>query len=84
MCSVALKIHLSSATKEVLDEFGYFDLQLRGDVEMKVKTQTCWNLFWVNNWINYNLFLLYYELLFVRERVFMNNEYDIAPGCFLS
>uniref|UniRef100_A0A673AQ60 Atrial natriuretic peptide receptor 2 n=1 Tax=Sphaeramia orbicularis TaxID=375764 RepID=A0A673AQ60_9TELE len=34
----ALKIHLSSATKEVLDEFGYFDLQLRGDVEMKVKT----------------------------------------------
>uniref|UniRef100_A0A8C5GDG0 Guanylate cyclase n=1 Tax=Gouania willdenowi TaxID=441366 RepID=A0A8C5GDG0_GOUWI len=34
----ALKIHLSSATKEVLDEFGYFDLQLRGDVEMKVST----------------------------------------------
>ncbi|KAI4816533.1 hypothetical protein KUCAC02_008856, partial [Chaenocephalus aceratus] len=33
----ALKIHLSSATKEVLDEFGYFDLQLRGDVEMKGK-----------------------------------------------
>lgn len=32
----ALKIHLSSATKEVLDEFGYFDLQLRGDIEMKV------------------------------------------------
>ncbi|MBN3310748.1 ANPRB protein, partial [Amia calva] len=32
----ALKIHVSSATKEVLDEFGYFDLQLRGDVEMKV------------------------------------------------
>uniref|UniRef100_A0AAY4CSD9 Guanylate cyclase n=1 Tax=Denticeps clupeoides TaxID=299321 RepID=A0AAY4CSD9_9TELE len=31
----ALKIHVSSATKEVLDEFGYFDLQLRGDVEMK-------------------------------------------------
>lgn len=27
---------MSSATKEVLDEFGYFDLQLRGDVEMKV------------------------------------------------
>ncbi|TNN22110.1 Atrial natriuretic peptide receptor 2 [Liparis tanakae] len=35
--SPALKIHLSSATKEVLDEFGYFDLQLRGDVEMKVR-----------------------------------------------
>uniref|UniRef100_A0A8B9KKF9 Guanylate cyclase n=1 Tax=Astyanax mexicanus TaxID=7994 RepID=A0A8B9KKF9_ASTMX len=33
----ALRIHMSSATKEVLDEFGYFDLQLRGDVEMKVK-----------------------------------------------
>nr|XP_055056970.1 LOW QUALITY PROTEIN: atrial natriuretic peptide receptor 2 [Misgurnus anguillicaudatus] len=33
----ALKIHMSSATKEVLDEFGYFDLQLRGDVEMKGK-----------------------------------------------
>uniref|UniRef100_A0A8C6SFR4 Guanylate cyclase n=1 Tax=Neogobius melanostomus TaxID=47308 RepID=A0A8C6SFR4_9GOBI len=32
----ALKIHMSSATKEVLDEFGYFDLQLRGDIEMKV------------------------------------------------
>ncbi|KAJ0037017.1 hypothetical protein NL108_014351, partial [Boleophthalmus pectinirostris] len=31
----ALRIHMSSATKEVLDEFGYFDLQLRGDVEMK-------------------------------------------------
>uniref|UniRef100_A0A3Q3K720 Guanylate cyclase n=1 Tax=Monopterus albus TaxID=43700 RepID=A0A3Q3K720_MONAL len=34
----ALKIHVSSATKEVLDEFGYFNLQLRGDVEMKVRT----------------------------------------------
>ncbi|XP_051525178.1 atrial natriuretic peptide receptor 2-like [Myxocyprinus asiaticus] len=33
----ALKIHVSSATKEVLDEFGYFELQLRGDVEMKGK-----------------------------------------------
>lgn len=38
MCFAALKIHVSSATKEVLDEFGYFDLQLRGDVEMKVRT----------------------------------------------
>ena len=37
MCFTALRIHLSSATKEVLDEFGYFDLQLRGDVEMKVR-----------------------------------------------
>lgn len=38
MCFAALKIHVSSATKEVLDEFGYFDLELRGDVEMKVRT----------------------------------------------
>lgn len=36
-CFSALKIHVSSATKEVLDEFGYFDLQLRGDVEMKAR-----------------------------------------------
>ncbi|XP_063745159.1 atrial natriuretic peptide receptor 2 isoform X1 [Eleginops maclovinus] len=42
----ALKIHLSSATKEVLDEFGYFDVQLRGDVEMKGKgkMRTYWLL----------------------------------------
>ncbi|XP_068278216.1 atrial natriuretic peptide receptor 2 [Nyctibius grandis] len=33
----ALKIHVSSTTKEVLDEFGCFELELRGDVEMKVK-----------------------------------------------
>uniref|UniRef100_A0A8C8A3R4 Guanylate cyclase n=1 Tax=Oryzias sinensis TaxID=183150 RepID=A0A8C8A3R4_9TELE len=33
----ALKIHVSSATKEVLDEFCYFNLELRGDVEMKVR-----------------------------------------------
>lgn len=32
----ALKIHVSSTTKEVLDEFGCFELELRGDVEMKV------------------------------------------------
>ena len=38
MCFAALKIHVSSATKEVLDEFGYFDLQLRGDIEMKVRS----------------------------------------------
>uniref|UniRef100_A0AAR2JJA4 Guanylate cyclase n=1 Tax=Pygocentrus nattereri TaxID=42514 RepID=A0AAR2JJA4_PYGNA len=36
----ALRIHVSSATKEVLDEFGYFDLQLRGDVEMKVRAHS--------------------------------------------
>ncbi|XP_016142080.1 atrial natriuretic peptide receptor 2 [Sinocyclocheilus grahami] len=42
----ALRIHMSSATKEVLDEFGYFELQLRGDVEMKGKgkMRTYWLL----------------------------------------
>lgn len=34
----ALKIHVSSTTKEVLDEFGCFELELRGDVEMKVRS----------------------------------------------
>uniref|UniRef100_A0A8C0NZN7 Guanylate cyclase n=1 Tax=Canis lupus familiaris TaxID=9615 RepID=A0A8C0NZN7_CANLF len=33
----ALKIHLSSETKAVLEEFGGFELELRGDVEMKVE-----------------------------------------------
>lgn len=37
VCFAALKIHVSSATKEVLDEFCYFNLELRGDVEMKVR-----------------------------------------------
>nr|BAA35198.1 membrane guanylyl cyclase OlGC1 [Oryzias latipes] len=42
----ALKIHVSSATKEVLDEFCYFNLELRGDVEMKGKgkMRTYWLL----------------------------------------
>ncbi|XP_026999675.2 atrial natriuretic peptide receptor 2 isoform X2 [Tachysurus fulvidraco] len=42
----ALRIHMSSATKEVLDEFGYFDLQLRGDIELKGKgkMRTYWLL----------------------------------------
>ncbi|XP_078473475.1 atrial natriuretic peptide receptor 1-like [Lampetra planeri] len=35
--SQALKIHVSLATKEVLDELGSFQLELRGDVEMKGK-----------------------------------------------
>lgn len=39
LCYSALKIHVSSATKEVLDEFGCFELELRGDVEMKVRAQ---------------------------------------------
>uniref|UniRef100_A0A663N7A5 Guanylate cyclase n=1 Tax=Athene cunicularia TaxID=194338 RepID=A0A663N7A5_ATHCN len=38
----ALKIHVSSTTKEVLDEFGCFELELRGDVEMKVIRAWAW------------------------------------------
>lgn len=33
---LALKIHVSPSTKEVLDSFGTFELELRGEVEMKV------------------------------------------------
>ncbi|XP_020382787.1 atrial natriuretic peptide receptor 2 isoform X1 [Rhincodon typus] len=42
----ALKIHVSSTTKDVLDEFGNFELELRGDVEMKGKgkLRTYWLL----------------------------------------
>uniref|UniRef100_A0A2K5PZD0 guanylate cyclase n=1 Tax=Cebus imitator TaxID=2715852 RepID=A0A2K5PZD0_CEBIM len=42
----ALKIHLSSETKTVLEEFGGFELELRGDVEMKGKgkVRTYWLL----------------------------------------
>ncbi|XP_063309597.1 atrial natriuretic peptide receptor 2 isoform X1 [Pelobates fuscus] len=42
----ALRIHISSATKEVLDEFGCFLLELRGDIEMKGKgkMRTFWLL----------------------------------------
>ncbi|XP_041041023.1 atrial natriuretic peptide receptor 2 isoform X2 [Carcharodon carcharias] len=42
----ALKIHVSSTTKNVLDEFGNFELELRGDVEMKGKgkLRTYWLL----------------------------------------
>uniref|UniRef100_A0A452S615 Guanylate cyclase n=1 Tax=Ursus americanus TaxID=9643 RepID=A0A452S615_URSAM len=35
----ALKIHLSSETKAVLEEFGGFELELRGDIEMKVEKE---------------------------------------------
>lgn len=35
-----LRIHVSPATKEVLDTFGMFLLECRGEVEMKVKTAT--------------------------------------------
>lgn len=34
---LALKIHVSPQTKEVLDTFGTFDLELRGEIEMKVR-----------------------------------------------
>ncbi|XP_019377237.1 PREDICTED: atrial natriuretic peptide receptor 1 [Gavialis gangeticus] len=42
----ALKIHLSAATCAVLEEFGCFHLELRGDVEMKGKgkVRTYWLL----------------------------------------
>ncbi|XP_061468570.1 atrial natriuretic peptide receptor 2 [Rhineura floridana] len=42
----ALKIHVSTTTKEILDEFGCFELDLRGDVEMKGKgkLRTYWLL----------------------------------------
>ncbi|KAJ7307289.1 hypothetical protein JRQ81_009294 [Phrynocephalus forsythii] len=42
----ALKIHLSAATKCILEEFGCFELELRGDVEMKGKgkLRTYWLL----------------------------------------
>lgn len=39
LSSSALKIHLSSETKAVLEEFGGFELELRGDVEMKVEKE---------------------------------------------
>lgn len=32
------KIHVSHTTKELLDSFGLFRLELRGEIEMKVKT----------------------------------------------
>ncbi|XP_067133118.1 atrial natriuretic peptide receptor 1-like isoform X3 [Centruroides vittatus] len=32
-----LNIHVSSKTKEILDSFGCFDIQLRGEIEMKGK-----------------------------------------------
>lgn len=37
LSSPALRIHLSSETKAVLEEFDAFELELRGDVEMKVR-----------------------------------------------
>ncbi|XP_041810674.1 atrial natriuretic peptide receptor 1 [Chelmon rostratus] len=42
----ALKIHVSEATRQVLQEFGCFQLQLRGEIEMKGKghMRTYWLL----------------------------------------
>lgn len=38
LCSfTALKIHVSEATKEILDQFGTFQMELRGEVELKGK-----------------------------------------------
>ena len=37
----ALKIHVSPQTKEVLDTFGTFQTELRGEVEMKVSLSAC-------------------------------------------
>lgn len=33
----ALKIHVSEATKQILDQFGTFQMELRGEVELKGK-----------------------------------------------
>ncbi|XP_053387553.1 atrial natriuretic peptide receptor 1-like isoform X5 [Mercenaria mercenaria] len=41
-----LKIHVSPYTKEVLDQFGTFDLELRGAVEMKGKGSV--TTYWLN------------------------------------
>ncbi len=35
--TIAQKIHISSSTKEILDLFEIFDMELRGEVEMKVQ-----------------------------------------------
>ena len=36
LCLTALRIHVSPDTSAVLQQFGTFDLELRGAVEMKV------------------------------------------------
>jgi len=33
----ALRIHVSSSTRDILERFGTFELKLRGDIEMKVR-----------------------------------------------
>ncbi|XP_030376658.1 atrial natriuretic peptide receptor 1 [Scaptodrosophila lebanonensis] len=41
------KIHVSSATKEILDKFGTFELESRGDVELKGKGTV--TTYWLNS-----------------------------------
>lgn len=45
--SSALRIHISQETKKILDTFETFDLELRGDVELKGKgvVTTYWLLY---------------------------------------
>ena len=38
----ALKIHVSPQCKEVLDTFSTFDLEFRGNIEMKVSMGLTW------------------------------------------
>lgn len=38
---LALKIHVSPQTKAILDQFGSFKLELRGEIEMKVWSMKC-------------------------------------------
>ena len=38
----ALKIHVSPQCKEVLDTFSTFDLEFRGNIEMKVSMGITW------------------------------------------
>lgn len=35
LCFPALKIHVSNATKEILDKFGTFQVEFRGDIELR-------------------------------------------------
>ena len=34
----ALRIHVSSSTRAILERFGTFELKFRGEIEMKVRT----------------------------------------------
>lgn len=50
-----LKIHISSATKAILDKVGRFDIELRGEVEMKGKGKVI--TYWLNGEKADNVFL---------------------------